>query len=382
MRVAFVADGRLHVADGAGGSARETESEFAKQVRERALSSFNRASWRGEGQSFEARMATGQRSREFVPPRVAVTGACAGPGAGEISFGLDTGDVGGLFTRAADGAERRLFHTERFRVRHVAAHPSGEWLACAVSRGGVANLAVMERDGSALTEVTEGDSLDLAPSWAPGPGRRIVYQSAGLSRDARHAGRLSPFGIHELDLDTGKLDTLAEETDRDLLSPRVGADGSLWFVSCPHAPPRASALHAAKEAALAPVRFVQGVFHFFEFFRRVNTGQRPTLAGGPRRALDDQSMKQLLVHGTPGGAQGPEEPDVPGPEGVSSAWELVRKWPDGRREVIAHGVAAFDLGADGSVLMTDGRTIHVRLADGTREKVATAHLVQQVVALG
>lgn len=86
----------------------------------------------------------------------------------------------------------------------------------------------MSADASDLREVTEGESLDLHPSWAADGTERIAYQSAGLGRDA--SGRAAGFGrfeIHVLDLERGALDTLAADPAADLERPRLGPDGAL-----------------------------------------------------------------------------------------------------------------------------------------------------------
>jgi hypothetical protein len=84
--------------------------------------------------------------------------------------------------------------------------------------------------------VTEDESIDLAPSCVDGPGaRRLVFQSAGIGRSA--AGRFTRLGPSELqllDLDSGDLTTLAEESDADLLGLRMLADGTLLYIRRPY----------------------------------------------------------------------------------------------------------------------------------------------------
>jgi hypothetical protein len=96
------------------------------------------------------------------------------------------------------------------------------------------NIAVLPMQGTEFSEVTEGDSFDQLPHWVPGPKRQIVFQSAGLDRDAgwRFAG-LGPCAIQRLDLDSGDLEEIASESGRDLLQPRQAQDGSLYFIRKP-----------------------------------------------------------------------------------------------------------------------------------------------------
>jgi hypothetical protein len=73
------------------------------------------------------------------------------------------------------------------------------------------NIAVLPMQGTDFSEVTEGDSFDRLPHWVPGPKRQIVFQSAGLGRDAGGPS----------------------ESGRDLLQPRQAQDGSLYFIRKP-----------------------------------------------------------------------------------------------------------------------------------------------------
>lgn len=90
----------------------------------------------------------------------------------------------------------------------------------------------MQSRGTDFLEATEGDSFDLAPRWAPGPRRRIVFRSAGVGRDV--AGRIcgiGPSAVQELDLESGEMECLA---DYDLLGPQKTADGTLYYIRRPY----------------------------------------------------------------------------------------------------------------------------------------------------
>ena len=101
-------------------------------------------------------------------------------------------------------------------------------VVCAV-RGpaGTSHLGIMRSDGSELREITEGETLDLAPTWIPGK-EQIVFQSAGLGRD--RDGTFMGYGsisIQKLDLATSAMTTLVEDERFDHLVPRMAPDGGL-----------------------------------------------------------------------------------------------------------------------------------------------------------
>jgi hypothetical protein len=137
--------------------------------------------------------ADGRRQR--IP--IAITSVATGRNPGEILYSLETNDVSGIFAVDANGVEQRLFHTADFRVRHIALNADRSTIAASIFQNPfTSNIAVMQAEGTNLLTATEGDSCDLAPRWAPGPGRRLVFQSAGVGRDL--AGRvcgLGPFAV-------------------------------------------------------------------------------------------------------------------------------------------------------------------------------------------
>src|SRR5581483_1031577 len=134
----------------------------------------------------------------------------------------------------------------------------------------------MNGDGSDMREISEGDSVDLAPRWVPGASRRLVFQTAGLGRDA--AGRFSgygPFAVQQLDLDSGDLTTLAEDPDSDLLGPQKTASGDLYYIRRPFAgkPKAFSPINVVKDTLLFPFRMSYAIFQFFNFFSMRYTGK-------------------------------------------------------------------------------------------------------------
>ena len=79
---------------------------------------------------------------------------------------------------------------------------------------------MMNGDGSGLSGVTEGDSIDEAPSWIPGKQRRILFQSSGVGRN-KHGyivGR-GPASIQAVDLDKERVTGVLEEADTTFSSP-------------------------------------------------------------------------------------------------------------------------------------------------------------------
>src|SRR5258705_1172106 len=99
----------------------------------------------------------------------------------------------------------------------------------------------MSAEGRGIRTLTEGDAVDECPAWAAGaPGvetKRLVYQSSGVSRNPQgfQVG-YGPYTIQELETDSGAVKTIAKDQTRDCLSPRLAADGSLYYIRRPYRP--------------------------------------------------------------------------------------------------------------------------------------------------
>src|SRR5262249_35359721 len=144
----------------------------------------------------------------------------------------------------------------------------------------------------------EGDSFDIAPRWVPGSGRRIVFQTAGVGRDGhgRFSG-LGPFAIHLLDLDSGNMDTLAEEPESDLLGPHMDASGVLYYIRRPHQGRggKVRPLRALLDTLLLPFRLAHAIFQYFNFFSMMYTGKPLSNSQGAAQRQPD--LKQMMVWG-------------------------------------------------------------------------------------
>jgi hypothetical protein len=378
--LAFLANRKLHLRK--DGCTRLVESEFERSVRERTASIERRHSWKtqGRGARFTGAWA-GHSSAANVP--VLLTGLTRAPDGG-LLYSMETDAVSGIFLCDADGVETRLFHTADYRVRHAALHRDGETLAVTAfhKEDMRSNIAVLPVHGTDFSEVTEGDSFDQCPSWVPGSKRRIVFQSAGIGRDAsgRFAG-LGPCIVQQLDLDSGDLDDVASEEGRDLLQPRSSEDESLYYIRKPYQTgiSEATLVGSLKDAALFPFRMAQAIFQYFNAFSMMYAGKPlVTHKGAVQRRLDP---RQLFIYGNLANAHAALAEHEDGQSRVPASWELVRCAPSGGKEVLATGVLTYDVAADGTVLYSNGCSIARLTPDGRSERVLYGESIEQVIAM-
>jgi hypothetical protein len=402
--VAYIAKGELHLKNG-DGSVRRIESKFGQTVRQRAMELYKRGAWKREGSSagfLSGPMLWGRAPGDPETMEIRITGLSRGPAPGELIYALDTGTVSGLFLIRYDtGEELRLMHTADYHFEHLAVGrdtlaqnglrdggmPEQSEIACAIKhRLGTASLAVVSCDTYALTEVTEGDSIDVAPSWVPSK-RQIVFQSAGIARDAKGQfhGR-GAFLIQKVDLDTGELTPLAESQEHDYLGPRVASDGTLYYIRKPYRKPGTVEFkwwRGIVDIVILPFKLLNALFHYFEWFSIKYTGRTLTTASGEKQKEIDLKRRKLMenIYAAQDAirdemlSEGENSGLVPG------SWQLICESPGESAKTLAKGVVSFDLSGDGSIVYSNGSAVYRLSAGGEAEQLAVGDFIEKVVSL-
>jgi hypothetical protein len=395
---AYLSGGKLYLKLGRA-SVLAVASEFGQAARERVLQMQKRNGWKQKNLMGNLLSGVGsadpsQQDREVLP--VTVRGICPTSEDG-LLYTLEAGEIGGIFTldlpdrslpdRDRDKAkEKRLFHSAEFKVEHVDFHEQHQLIACAVIRkDGTANIATMPVDAVHLGEVTEGDAIDLAPKWIPGSRKAIVFQSAGVSRDgAGYVIEHRHSTIEQLDFDTHEVNTLVSDPQYDLLAPQMTADGTLYYIRRPYLPMRQRVRfgETIKELLLMPLRLLAAVFEWLNFFTRRYTGKALLMPHQPpQRGLGQMLFLGRLVDVGAEVERNRNFGDPDSPALIPRSWQLVEQLPHQEPETIACGVLAFDVGADGSIVYSNGSAVYGIHPGGVAERLVVDRSIEQVVIL-
>jgi len=375
LTVAYLAGGKIRLKSGEA-PPRLLESPYAKGVHDRAIRSQQRNAWKNEGGGM---MLWGNSTGAEGPAPILATSLARGATPGQLIYSLASGSLSALCESDALGAEeRRLWNDNKRRIEHVHACPDHGDLVCSVRHANAtANIGIMFKGEPGVNEVTEGDSLDTAPSWVPGDNRRVVYQSAGLGRNEHgHFLALGPFSIQLLNIDSAEIETLRDDSQTDFLCPRMLEDGTLYYIRRPYTGrAKVKPLRVLKDTLLLPFRLLYAVFQFFNFFSMRYTGRKlSTPSGSPKR---DVQIEKLMIWGNLISAQTTEAGEAV--DLVPASWQLVRQRPDSNEEVLARGVLAYDLSADGTIAYSNGNAVFIRHADGRNERLVAEPMIEQVV---
>jgi hypothetical protein len=377
---AFLSNGLLFCRE-AGGEVQQVHSPYAQEAMDRRERARERHGWK-EGTSFGIAAGRGMRSFDPADKPLQATSA-AYQRNGDLLYFLKDDNVGGLFRReSATGNELRVLLRQNFDLADLALSPDGAMLAASSRQsGGTAHITLLKTDGNGLRDVTGGDSVDTAPSWIPGVAERLLFQSAGLARDDQ--GYVVAQGhatIQKLEMDTGKVVPILDDRAFDHLKPRVCPRGNLHFIRRPYEASTYGTSTLLLDTLLFPFRLLRAVFHYLNFFSLMYSRKPLTSASGPIVKAD---LKNILLQGRRIDAEKAMRGARP-VKGVASlvpdSWQLVRRDAQGAERVLATNVASYDIGADGTIIYTNGRGVFVLDDDGRQGLALADELVADVVA--
>jgi len=381
----YVAQGKIHFKE-AGKPARLIESKFGQSLVDRASQIHQRNAWKtqGTGAKFmSGGMLWGGNDAEENELPVVVNAISRGRSQDEVLYSLSTHEIGGVFSiTGAD--EKRLLHTADFRVGHLSVHPSENKVACSIRTKGASHIAVMQTDGSALTDVTQGDSLDSNPIWVPSASNELLFQSSGIARNAAgvYAG-ISSARIEKLKIDTGEITTVLGDDRFDYLDPKMDATGTLYCVRKPYTSPKQTfnPFRAALDLVLLPFRLLFAVFQYANFFTMRYTGNTLVSSGAVRQRNAD--LRHMMMMDNVAHAIKARQNFINPTRqwAVPKSWALVRRNVSGALDIVEKGVLTFDLLDGGSILFSDGRRIFLRDAEGVKQELLKDEFISQVMAL-
>jgi hypothetical protein len=191
---------------------------------------------------------------------------------------------------------------------------------------------------------------------------------------------LGPYGIHELEIDSGKITTIVESPTHDFLGPKVATDGTLYYLRRPYRiPGERSPFRLAFDLMLIPFRLVWAIFQFFNLFSARYTGKTLTAGGPPKEAAD---LRQLIIWGNLVDAEKAARAAARGDDSaalVPPSWELMRHRTGADPEVLRRAVLSFDLCDDDSLVYANGSKVCHLGKDGTEKKIFTDSAIEQVV---
>lgn len=268
---------------------------------------------------------------------------------GSLLYFAQQGDAGMLVRRdAGSGSESIVLRQAGLRLADLCLSPDASLVAATSHQpDGATRIVLFRPDGSDFRTLTAGGDIARAPAWIPGARSRLLFQSA--------AAASSPSALRMLNLENGKALTVLAEGEFDLLKPRVDPAGNLLFIR---------RLHQGRHG-------LEGLM--LDLLSACARLLRLAPAEGTRVLLQGQSVacanalpNAYPLHGVPAL--------------VPCSWHLVRRDTEGNELVLATNVASYDVGADGTVMYSNGRGVFVLEPNGASRLAHTQQLVAEVIA--
>lgn len=363
MNYAYISGGRLYVSRN-GAQPVEIESAFAAQVVARHQQAMERRQWKaGSGDSMMTRgydlWGNGSRGGSgydsMLVRMLSVTGS---PRPELIYYSLATDAVGGLFCQNLDtGEERRVFHKERYHLDDLAHHPTRNEILAVKRDADGSSIVITACERFDVHTVTEGDSLDLSPSWIPGEEDSFVYQSAGVGRNqSGNAIGLGPCSIIRVDMKSGRSTVLLEDEQYDYLCPRIDKEGNLYCIRRKYdRGGRALTVgETIKEFVLVPVRLVKALFGFLNMMSQIFGKESLLKTGvGGKKEIDRQEvfLKGRLID-LKKRENAKEEHGI-----APSDWTLIKVDPSGAVSEVRGNVCDFDWNPQSGLILTNGLAV-------------------------
>lgn len=282
-----------------------------------------------------------------------------------MTYILHTDRIGGLFHyKLSQNEEIRLFHNNQFRSGYIDRNPvTGELLCSRIMENGTANINLIQKGTNELQELTEGDSLDEAPSWVPGTQSQFVYQSAGIARNAQGVPiGIGPYAIQKIDISRVEMVCVKEDPNFDFLLPHMDQTGNLYYIRRPYEilKSRTSIGKVIRDGILFPYRLIVSIIHFLNVFSMIFS-RKPLITSQAPPMKDDEQERMMLLGRYIQLESRKMKESVKDEEAsiVPSTWELRKCNPQNEEEILSKGVAAYDLGINSEIVYSNGRGIFI-----------------------
>ena len=296
----------------------------------------------------------------------------------------------GLYTKNPgkdDSAEGFIIRRANSRIFHVDYEPDEQRVVASVSDGPIQrHIALIKEEHSSFDVITEGETMEITPSFSRRTPHVIYYSSVGYYTEQR-TGRThyGAYCVNRLDLSSGDLTEVIADEKYDFIRPKESADGKLYCVRRFKEKPKGS--NPFIEIALIPFRFLKAIFGWMNFFTQRYTGGSliKGQSGGPNPArYQEKSDEDLFIEGNlinvektlkDNTQQGDKHPGI-----IPKSWELGIVQKNGEFAVAKKGV--FDYAFDGEDLIySNGKYLIRWRATGDEEVLCEARGAMSIAVI-
>ena len=361
--VFYVSDGKLHSA--ADGDSKRIPCGAVDNYRQTVMKIHKKNEWKTQGAGAHFMGRSTQRLEEG-DINVSVE-AVSSAGVDKLIYASTLEADCAIYAKNPkdlDAAEVYIARLVDTRIYHMDYDPVAKLIVVSASDGYLEkHIALCNEDTGSYRLVTEGDCVDITPSFSLEDSNIVFFSSAGFYIDRNRGGaKYSSYAICTYDIALNELCEVLSDEKFDFIYPRQVADGRLY---CIRRPKQQSDGGGASllDVLLAPFRFLRAVFGWANFFSQRYSGESLVKGNkGPNPAKDrDMNEREIFIEDNLINVEkNIKENTLAGekfPGFAPKSWELVSPDMDGKFEVIKRGVLNYTFDGDGLLVYSNGKYV-------------------------
>ena len=368
--VFYVSDGHLYRA--ANGNSKRIPCGAVDNYRKTVLRIHKKNEWKtqGTGALFMGRDTQRLEERSVKAGVAAVVSA----GNEKLIYASTLEADCAIYSKSTKDPEAADEYIARFvdtRIYHIDYCPAEKMIVLSASDGYLEkHIALCNEETANYRLITEGDSVDITPSFSLEDNNIIFFSSAGFYIDRNRGGvKYSSYAICTYDIAHNELCEVLSDDKYDFIHPQQTADGTLYCIRRlkQNSSGRGQSL---LDIVLAPFRFLRAVFGWANIFSQRYSGKSLTKGTkGPNPAMNrEMNEREIFIEENLINVEknikentlaGEKYPGI-----APKSWELISPGDDGSVEIVKRGVMSYAFDSDGRLIYSNGKYIIIDKPDG------------------
>lgn len=350
MRIAYISENKIYLYE--RGAVRELPCKRVAHYIENVRTINKNKEWKYTGTGAKFTGAVRDFSSDGTPG-YSINGL-AWDGRGLVYSGV-LGEMGNVYRMnpdKPDAAEEHIYNVMNTDIGRLSFN--GDRFAFEMN----GHIALYDSDHG-CGEITEGDSVESAPSWSS-DGRELLCVSKGIAFSDKGM-LLSPGAVLSVDLAGSTIKEIFSSEKADCAFPCRDRDGNLWLIRQPYKS-EVKKTPLWKDILLFPVRIVKAIGGFLNAFSVIFGGE-PLRDSGKKSDVKSKqkSEKELFFEGRlieaeknqrENASKGEENPGI-----FPLSRELVKISPDGEETVVRRGVQDYLLLENDELVISNGKAV-------------------------
>lgn len=384
-RIFYVSDGKLCMADGT--DHRTLRSLTIENYLKTAKEIEERREWKSSGAGATFMGVAIETGPAEVHTSVDAVSAVHGE---KLIYAAATETSCGLYTKnPREDQEPEGYITRRLnsRIYDIDYDPNEKLIVASVrDSSNEKHLALCHEDQAGFRLITEGESVDITPSFSRANHHIVYFSSAGYYRDSAKGRTVyDSYNLCRFDLRSNEITDVLASKDYDYLSPRETADGRLYCLRRPKEELDGNGA-SFTDIILVPFRMLKALFGWMNFFSQKYSGEsliKRSRGNNPAKQRDKSDEEQFIEGNLVNVSKALRENQLRGekyPGIVPKSWELVEVKDGGNLTVVKKGVIDYAFDGD-RLLYSNGKYLVARNPGGDEEKICEAKIATSLCVL-